>query len=458
MVYDIRPLANGLRTDHPVPGLPFVDDSHLPLDDGPDAIEAVGRNKGEGMWGRCDPSREGGWLAFTTDPIAPHLGWAVRYHPDHGRTVLLLRDKDTASLHTYWTGAPLLFRAGGYWWDGQAWYRPGQIWDPVTEDYARHTARATATVHADDMLDGRAHPDRAHVHKVATFDPATAAPDDWLDDLTRWAQHHQKQDDPLPLEKCVVDLASPELAGDRLLGVPEVAALGGITASTLRGYISRGENDVPLPQATVGGRAQWSRPVAQDWVEARRRSSEGLRDAMSAGDRHHLAPGAAQIRDRFSETFFSFLWKRPDIRKRWVLRQRNEPSVREVADQLAFEVADSLRRIIPTDALGPTVRHAVLEDFATSLRVSERRGGPLKAFDLILSVPLAKMVSWFIQHFPTSAQWYLGEIMSEADKQLGIPAQVTGEALRRSATTNGELDGQTAKEFFSRLVPREPED
>jgi predicted DNA-binding transcriptional regulator AlpA len=308
------------------------------------------------------------------------------------------------------------------------------------------------------MLDGRAHPDRAHVHKVATFDPATAAPDNWLDDLTLWAQHHQKQDDPLPLQKCVVDLASPELAGDRLLGVPEMAALGGITASTLRGYISRGENDVPLPQAVVGGRAQWSRPVAEDWVEARRRSSEGLNDAMSAGDRHRLAPGAAQIRDRFSETFFSYLWKRPDIRKRWVLRQRNEPSVREVADQLAFEVADSLRRIIPTDALGPTVRHAVLEDFATSLRVSERRGGQLKAFDLILSVPLAKMVSWFIQHFPTSAQWYLGEIMSEADKQLGIPAQVTGEALRRSATTNGELDGQAAREFFSRLVPREPED
>ncbi|MEU0169029.1 hypothetical protein ACL07V_36695 [Streptomyces sp. MB22_4] len=258
MVYDIRPLANGLRTDHPVPGLPFVDDSHLPLDDGPDAIEAVGRNRGEGMWGRCDTSHEGGWLAFTTDPIAHHLGWTVRHHPEHGRTVLLLRDEDTASLHTYWSGAPLMFRAGGYWWDGDTWYRPGQIWDPVTEDYARHTARATATVHAADLLDGHAHPVRAHVHKVATFDPATAKPENWMDDLTRWAQRHQKQDDPLPLERCVVDLASPELAGDRLLGVPEMAALGGITASTLRGYISRGENDVPLPQATVGGRAQWS--------------------------------------------------------------------------------------------------------------------------------------------------------------------------------------------------------
>ncbi|MFD8901300.1 hypothetical protein [Streptomyces ardesiacus] len=131
--------------------------------------------------------------------------------------------------------------------------------------------------------------------------------------------------------------------------------------------------------------------------------------------------------------------------------------MREVADQLAYEVADSLRQIIPTDALGPTIRHAVLEDFTTSLGVAKRRGGELKGSDLMLSLPLAKMVSWFIQHFPTSAQWYLGEIMSEADRQLGIPAQVSGEALRRSAITNGELDAQAAKEFFSRLVPREPE-
>ncbi|MEW2574540.1 hypothetical protein [Streptomyces sp. NPDC047070] len=458
MVYKIRPLANGLRTDHPVPGLPFVDDAHLPLDEGPDAIEAVGRNKGEGMWGRCDPSRTGGWLAFTTDPIAHHLGWAVRYHPDHGRTVLLLHDEDTASMHTYWTGAPLLFRAGGYWWDGQHWYRPGQIWDPVTEDYAHLKSRATATVHADDLLDGHGHPQNAHVHKVSTFDPDAAAPQNWADHLTLWAQHHHRQDDPLPLDRCVVDLASPELAGDRLLGVPEMAALGGITPSTLRGYISRGENDVPQPQATVGGRAQWSRPVAEDWAEARRRSAEGLQEAMAAGDRHQLAPGAAQLRDRFSESFFSFLWKRPDIRKRWVLRHRNEPAIREVADQLAFEVAHSLRRIIPTDALGPTIRYAVLEDFGSSLRASNRRGDEIRDFDLILSVPLAKMLSWFIQHFPTSAQWYVGEIMGEADQQLGIPAQVTAEALRRSATTNGELGQQAATQFFSRIDPDKTQD
>ncbi|GAA3185721.1 hypothetical protein GCM10010451_38740 [Streptomyces virens] len=59
------------------------------------------------------------------------------------------------------------------------------------------------------------------------------------------------------------------------------------------------------------------------------------------------------------------------------------------------------------------------------------------------------MLSWFIQYFPTSAQWYVGEIMGEADKYLDIPAQVTGEALRRSAITNGNLDAKTVEEFFS---------
>ncbi|MET9588990.1 hypothetical protein ABZY10_39110, partial [Streptomyces sp. NPDC006539] len=234
MVYSIRPLANGTRTDHPVPGLPFVDDSHLPLDDGPEAIEAVGRNKGQGMWGRFDTDfADNGWRAFTTDPINHELGWSVRYHPDHGRTVLLLSDGDASSLHTDWSGGPLLFRAGGYWWDGITWYRPGQIWDPVSENYERRKARAAVTVSAADMLDGRAEPARAHVQKVATFDPEAPAPDNWVDHLARWARQHQEQDDALPLEHCVVDLASPELTGGQLLGVPEVAALGDITASTL---------------------------------------------------------------------------------------------------------------------------------------------------------------------------------------------------------------------------------
>ncbi|WP_331719912.1 hypothetical protein [Streptomyces sp. NBC_00147] len=45
----VQPVANGLRTDHPVPGLLFINDERLDLTN-PDAIERTGRNQGEGLW------------------------------------------------------------------------------------------------------------------------------------------------------------------------------------------------------------------------------------------------------------------------------------------------------------------------------------------------------------------------------------------------------------------------
>ncbi|MEV5124737.1 hypothetical protein AB0K49_18405 [Streptomyces decoyicus] len=170
----------------------------------------------------------------------------------------------------------------------------------------------------------------------------------------------------------MVDLASPELPGAQLLGLPEMAERGGI-ASTLRAYISRGNSEVPQPQAPVGGRDQWPRAVADDWVEARQRASEGIRATMYAGDRDNLTPGAAAVRDRFADDFQYTLWGRPDVRKRWILRQRNETSVREVSDVLAWNVAVSLERILPTDILGPTVEGAVLNDLAESIAARARQ-------------------------------------------------------------------------------------
>lgn len=54
-----------------------------------------------------------------------------------------------------------------------------------------------------------------------------------------------------------------------MVGVAEIAE---IAASTLRAYISWEENDVPQPQATLNGRSAWTRPVAEEWAEQRRRS------------------------------------------------------------------------------------------------------------------------------------------------------------------------------------------
>ncbi|MFE0062738.1 hypothetical protein, partial [Streptomyces sp. NPDC059003] len=392
------PLANGIRTDHPVPGLPFVDDSHIPLDEGPEAIEAVGRNVAENMWGRFDRVHHDGnpgWLAFTSDPLRTDLGWSVRAHPEYGRTVLLMLDEHLAPLHDSWWGDPLLFRAGGHWWDGATWYRPEQVWDPVAEHYEQRRARAARTVTAADLLDGSGQPDLAYVGKVADFDPEVAAPKNWGNDLALWAQLHTQQDDALPLERCVVNIASPELSGDQLIGVSEMAALAGITASTLRGYIARKENSVPAPQANVSGRSMWSKAVAADWVEVRRRSSEGLREALDGKDVDNLSVGAAAVRDRFTESFHATLWARPDIRKRWVLRRRNEQAVREIAEGLAWSVASDLDRILPPEMIGRTLRHAVLDEYRESLDLTDHDSA-IRSWQLTLSTPVTKMLDWFI--------------------------------------------------------------
>ncbi|WP_053686834.1 hypothetical protein [Streptomyces sp. IGB124] len=156
-----------------------------------------------------------------------------------------------------------------------------------------------------------------------------------------------------------------------------MAELGGITASTLRAY-SRGSSEVPQPQATGGGGDPWARAVADDWVEKRHRSYEGVKAAMPAGDRDELCRGAAEVRDHFAADFQSTLWDRPDVRKRWVLRARNQESGKEVSDALAWTVAVRLDRIVPTQFLGHTVESAVIHDFADAIDLDREVGARTK--------------------------------------------------------------------------------
>ncbi|WP_331727312.1 hypothetical protein OG871_40025 (plasmid) [Kitasatospora sp. NBC_00374] len=452
MTFQYQPLANGISTDHPVPDLPFVDDTHIPLDEGPEAIEAVGRGAGNGMWGRYDNLPDGAWHAFTTDPIRHDYGWSVRYHPLHGRTVLLMSDNDIASMHSHWGGSELLFRAGGYWWDGTAWYRPGQIWHPVHQRNEHRRVTAPVTVTAADLLDASADPTRAYVAKVANFQPGAGTARTWIDHLALWARTQNTRPGALPLERAVVNLASPELAADQLIGTPEVAALAGISASTLRSYITRGENSVPMPQATVGGRNLWSKPVATDWAEARRRSAEGVETMLAAGDEKDLSPGAAEVRARFASRFFHALW-RPAMRKRWVLRSRNETDVQDVANELAWSVAANLNELIPAEPLSATVRHAVLDVWSDSLELQRRDPSfELNSFHLSLSVPIAKMLDWYIRHDPSWAMITLREIQYEASSRLGISAGLSGRALRRSLSMDGKLDEALREEYLDRVL------
>ena len=66
-----------------MPGLAFVDDTHLPLDDD-------GRLKDIALrTGDAHSRPDGQWWAYLPDPARPELAWRVRHHPVHGRSVAL---------------------------------------------------------------------------------------------------------------------------------------------------------------------------------------------------------------------------------------------------------------------------------------------------------------------------------------------------------------------------------
>ncbi|MCX4581330.1 hypothetical protein OHB41_51220 [Streptomyces sp. NBC_01571] len=200
----IRPVANGTRTDHPTPGLPFVNDGRLPLDN-PDAIERTGRNQGEGLWGRTDETRNGGWVAFTTEPKNRAFAWAVYYHPVHGRTVLLIHDRDLGSLHHAWMHEPtgILYRHGGYWWDGERWNRPAQVWDAAYEHYDVRPVARQVTITAADLLRAPCSARRASVAKIASFTVPDGPVDNWQDHLALWAELRSSQEAVRSLDACV---------------------------------------------------------------------------------------------------------------------------------------------------------------------------------------------------------------------------------------------------------------
>jgi hypothetical protein len=446
-LYTFRALANGLHTDHPVPDLPFVDDSHIPVED-PKAIEATGRRHGTDTWGRFDPVRRfGGWVAFTTDPVRHDLGWVVRWHPEHGRSVLLYRDDDVASVYEDFQGPALLFRAGGYWWDGTTWYRPDQVWDAAGEDWYHRVAPAAATVNAIDMLaTAPSDANRGRVLAIGEAGPDMTPSGWWRDDLARWARERPVW----YLRDSVVNLTAPELAADQMVGTAEMAEIGGIAASTLRAYIARGEADVPAPQASPNGRSLWARPVAEDWAEARQRSPEGIALAVSAErDSGRVPVGLDDLWSRLSGWFYTRLWERPAVRKRWALRWRTEAAVREVSDDLGWLVASSLDRIIPVNALTFTVERAFLDELAEGQQLDKADPDPVQYG---INRKVAAMLSWLIRHDPARAANAISAITGEAERRLRIPRRVTERSIRVALSLDSNLDADSQREFLSRVL------
>jgi len=461
-LYMYEPVANGLRTDHPIPDLPFVDDSRIPVED-PDGIAAIGRKDGGRTWGRRDMIGHGeGWVAYTTDPVRNDLAWCIRWHPEHGRSVILYRDKDAASVYTVYAvmeRRALLFRAGGYWWDGTTWYRPDQVWDAASEKYYRRKVPAAAVVTAADLLTSRAvNADGAAALSVEEVDADSSLEGQWIDHLALWGRIRGNPDS---FSTSVVTLTAPELSAGQMVTVAGMADISGIAASTLRAYVSRGEADVPLPQAIVNGRSLWARPVAEEWAEQRLRSDDGVTEAVSASHPGRLIPGAAEIRDRFTRLFFARLWESPAIRKRWALRWRTEAAVHDVAEGLSWDVAVSLERLIPVNALADTVRHAVIGEFrdwqermrrhSEEVALRGRETAHADCVDYPIMPSIACMLGWLVRHDPAVAGSTINGIIGEAERDLGISRGVSEYSLRSALSMDGDLDREVLNQFLNRV-------
>lgn len=287
------PVANGIRTDHPVPGLPFVDDALLDLND-PDAIEKIGRNRGDGMWGRTDLYNmvSGAWRAFTTDPTNNDYAWVVTHHPENGTSVLLYADDDAVNAYSYKDFEnkgviPLIVRAGGYWSDGSTWRRPTALRDPVTSEFfwdQPQNARSLTAEEALAITTGATERQKVHsLSEVARGNAPVESYPAWVShSLTFWAG--QRPEGSLALGKCILDIQAPELEQGALLDNTQAAEMAGVETSTWRAYVSRGTAPEPQVGSLGKNRSRWSLPIIEAWAAKRERDESG-RSLIEPDDR-----------------------------------------------------------------------------------------------------------------------------------------------------------------------------
>ncbi|MFD6362806.1 hypothetical protein [Streptomyces roseolus] len=431
-----RPVANGLRTDYPVPGLPFINDERLPLDN-PEAIERTGRDQGEGLWGRTDSLRGGGWVAFTTEPKNPAYAWAVHYHPDHGRTVVLVTDRSWNRLHHDWVYGHngFLYRHGGYWWDGTTWHRPSVVFDGAYERYDARPVKDALTVTAADLLIHPADPGKGHITTIAAFTAPKAPLPNWFDHLALWAEHRRRMPGARPLEACVVDLKAPELEPDRLVDRAGLAKIAGIPEDDLPDP-RHGRDKLPEPQDHGASGPLWSQPVAQDWAEEHRRD-HGPGDLLSTTSAFGTPQprGLVDDHNRLTKVIH-------------VDGEQTEEAAKALAWWPAVVLTGGSNSLFPISALRMTLVEAVLSHLAR-----DAEGDRSTMWLSPLHDDVAKILDWYIQHKPNSTAGLLSEICLKAQERLDLHPATVGSIIRRSLRLHSTLGQETVDTLLDMALP-----
>ncbi|QEU90134.1 hypothetical protein CP970_03720 [Streptomyces kanamyceticus] len=459
-MYRLRPVANGTSTDHPVPGLPFINDGRLPLDN-PDAIERTGRNQGQGLWGRTDPTENGGWVAFTTEPKNPSFCWAVFHHPPYGRTVLLIRDSDQSDLHYQWKygGAGFLHRHGGYWWNGERWHRPAQVRDAAFESYDPRPVEGPTTITAASVLNSAPSvPQNASILTIASFSAPGLVPN-WTDHLALWAQRRASQPGELPLDACVVDLHAPELEVEKLVGRVDLARIASISTDDLP-HPKYGRNDLPEPQEETDGIMRWSVPVARDWAEdyLRYNGPEALlSDTTVYGTTQPV--GLVADHNRLRRIFHETLTEPSHSGGKKQPPYMKGDLAQSTADDLAWDAAIALMYgsdygLIPHGPLREVLVESIMGRLAEDV---EERGGEGKSRETMMLSDMptgaVKLLTWYLQRRPGETASILGDVCLRARVSLDLHPAKVGALFRRSLSLDSDLDSATIDALLDMALP-----
>ncbi|MFJ4866617.1 hypothetical protein [Streptomyces sp. NPDC088748] len=451
----IKAVANGLRTDHPVPGLPFINDERLPLDN-PDAIERTGRNPGAGLRGRTDPLSVGGWVAFTTEPKNPAYAWAVHHHPEHGRTVLLIHNGDRSDLHHEWAygNSGFLDRHGGYWWDGTAWHRPGQVVDRAFERYDARLVHDALTVTAADLLAHPINPGDASIAKIADFAAAAVPLRAWCDHLALWAQQRHQLPHARSLDQCVIDLRAPELEPANLVDRTGLAKIAQLAPDELP-HPKHGRRDLPPPQAGTAENPLWSEPVAGDWAE-QYRSTHGPAILLSNTTSFGITQPRGLVSDhnRMTEIIRHGLEYEGDMSTKWRSARKDDPydAAATLAWWPAVALTDNPASLFPVSALRTTLIEAVLGSLADDVDRA-RKWGKEKPSLGDIRTDVVKLLDWYIERKPGHTAGLLGEILLIARTRLDLPPQKVASLLRRSLHLDSAMDGDTVDALLEMALP-----